>query len=80
MSYEMLVQELKTVPEEYLDAVLEYVKLLQYKIAALKENKTQDEKPQKKPIIIGLAEGKYKVPDDPNAGNEIIADMFEGYL
>lgn len=77
MSYEMLVQELKTVPEEYLDAVLEYVKLLQYKIAALK---AQEEKPQKKPIIIGLAEGKYKVPDDPNAGDDIIADMFEDYL
>lgn len=77
MSYEMLVQELKTVPEEYLDAILEYVKLLQYKISTLK---AQDEKAQKKPIIIGLAEGKYKVPDDPNAGNEIIADIFEDYL
>ncbi len=66
-------KQLKELPEEYLDDVSRYVQLLQYKIAVIGQVKEK-----KKGIILGLAEGKYKIPDDINAYDDEIAGMFDG--
>lgn len=41
-----------------------------------KQNNTQ----KNNCIIMGLAEGKYKIPDDINAYDDEIANMFGGCL
>lgn len=74
MSYEVLEREIKTLPVEYLDSISEYVALLKYKVTFLNQNKQQDS--QKKVPILGLAEGKYKIPDDINAFDDEISGMF----
>lgn len=75
MPYAILEQKLKAVPEEYFEQVAGFLDLI------LKASHMErEEKPKKKPIIGGLAEGKYKIPDDINAFDDEIADMFEGYL
>ena len=71
MSYEVLEKQLKALPEEYLEDVLNYVELLQYKITVLGEKK------KKQGIIMGLAEGKFQVPDDIHAFDDEVAEMFE---
>ena len=76
MSYEVLEQQLKTLPEEYLEDVSQYVQLLFYKIEALKK----EEKTKKTGIKLGIAEGLFNYPEDIHAGDDIIADAFEDYL
>ena len=71
MSYSTLEKELKTLPEEYLESVAEYIELLKYKISFLNQNHLS-----KKAPIIGLAEGKFPIPDDINAYDDEISDMF----
>ena len=39
MSYSTLEKELKTLPEEYLESVAEYIELLKYKISFLNQNR-----------------------------------------
>mgnify|MGYP000941120962 CR=1 FL=1 len=39
MSYAVLEKELKTLPEEYLGYVSDYIELLKYKISFLDQNK-----------------------------------------
>ena len=73
MSYSTLEKELKTLPEEYLESVAEYIELLKYKISFLNQNYLS-----KKTPIIGLAEGKFPIPDDINAYDDEISDMFGG--
>jgi len=73
MSYSTLEKELKTLPEEYLESVAEYIELLKYKISFLNQNRLS-----KKAPIIGLAEGKFPIPDDINAYDDEISDMFGG--
>ena len=73
MSYSTLEKELKTLPEEYLESVAEYIELLKYKISFLNQNHLS-----KKTPIIGLAEGKFPIPDDINAYDDEISDMFGG--
>lgn len=76
MSYEVLEKQLQALPTEYLEDVSEYVQLLLYKIAALKnQNGTTSSG-----LKLGLAEGQFNYPDDIHAGDEIIADAFEDYL
>ncbi|MBP3709570.1 MAG: DUF2281 domain-containing protein [Treponema sp.] len=75
MSYAMLQEELKTLPDDYIEYVSEYVELLKYKISFL----GQGQFPQKA-VIPGLAEGKFKYPDDINAYDDEIVDMFGNYL
>ena len=71
MSYAVLEKELKTLPEEYLGYVSDYIELLKYKISFLDQNKCSKKLP-----IIGLAEGKFPVPDDINAYDNDIAALF----
>jgi hypothetical protein len=77
MSYAVLEQQIKALPEEYLEDIAQYVQLLQYKVAILnqqsKESKTNG-------IKLGLGEGMFSYPDDIHAGDEIIADAFKDYL
>ena len=75
MPYAVLEKQLKELPGEYLEDVSRYVQLLQYKIAVLGQSKEK-----KKGIIFGLAEGKYKIPDDINAYDDEIAEMFDEAL
>lgn len=75
MSYSALEKELKTLPEEYLESVAEYIELLKYKISFLNQNQLS-----KKIPIIGLAEGKFLTPDDINAYDDEIIDMFGEYI
>ena len=77
MSYEGLEQQLKTLPEEYLEEVAKYVQLLQYKLMMIN---TQNEKPKTNGIKIGLAEGTFNYPEDIHAGDEFVAEEFEDYL
>ena len=72
MSYEILVKQIQPLPEEYLEDVSEYVQLLLYKIAALKNQSGTTSLGLK----LGLAEGQFNYPDDIHAGDEIIADEF----
>ncbi|MBR0125031.1 MAG: DUF2281 domain-containing protein [Treponema sp.] len=74
MSYAVLEQQLKSLPEEYLEEVSRYVQLLQYKITVLDQQKKQ------KGIIMGLGEGKYKIPDDINAYDDEVAESFDKVL
>lgn len=71
MSYAVLEKELKTLPEEYLDYVADYIELLKYKISFLDQNQCS-----KKIPIIGLAEKKFPIPDDINAYDNEIAALF----
>ena len=73
MSYAVLEQQIKTLPEEYLDEIANYVQLLQYKVMALNKEK---ETPQR----IGLGKGLFSVPSDIHFGDNEIQDMFEDYL
>lgn len=75
MSYSALEKELKTLPEEYLESVAEYIELLKYKISFLNQNQLSKKNP-----IIGLAEGKFSTPDDINAYDDEIIDMFGEYI
>ncbi|UTC63017.1 DUF2281 domain-containing protein [Treponema sp. OMZ 787] len=75
MSYSALEKELKTLPEEYLESVAEYIELLKYKISFLNQNQLS-----KKIPIIGLAEGKFPTPDDINAYDDEIIDIFGEYI
>ena len=70
MPYAILEKQLKTLPEEYLEDVAQYVQLLQYKIAAHSQKKET-------PKRIGLGKGLFSVPDDIHFGDAEIADMFE---
>ena len=75
MPYAVLEKQLKALPEEYLEDVAKDVELLQYKVAA--ESACQ---PQKRAVVPGLLAGKFTLPDDIHAGDDIIADEFEEYL
>ena len=77
MSYEQLEQQLKTLPEEYLEEVAKYVQLLQYKLMMIN---AQKEKPKTNGIVFGLGKGMFSVPDDIHAGDELVAEEFEDYL
>ena len=70
MSYSTLEEQIKTLPEEYLEDVSQYVQLLLYKAAALNKTKSTG-------IKLGLAEGLFDYPDDIHADDKIIADAFE---
>ena len=73
MSYEVLEKQLKSLPEEYLEDVLNYVQLLQYKITVLGEKK------EEKPNVarrFGIAKGELHYPDDIDFCNDEIAEMF----
>ena len=73
MPYAVLEKKLQAMPERYFDQISSFFDLL------LSLDKQTEEKSKNK-IKIGLAEEKYKVSSDPNAGDEVVADMFEGYL
>ena len=72
MSYTVLEKELKALPEEYLEYVAEYIEFLKYRISFLNQNKIS-----KKVSVIGLAKGKFSVPDDINLYDDEITNMFE---
>lgn len=72
MSYTVLEKELKALPEEYLEYVAEYVEFLKYRISFLNQNKIS-----KKVPVIGLAKGKFSVPDDINLYDDEITNIFE---
>ena len=75
MSYTALAEEIKTLPEDTLDELAQYVEYLKYK-----SDTKQQTIPNRKKVIPGLAKGIFKYPDDINAGDDVIADMFEDYL
>ncbi len=68
MSYIAVENELKTLPEEYLDDVAKYIQLLKYKISCLSKSKKEKKLP-----ILGLAQGKYSIPDDINKFDDEIS-------
>lgn len=72
-----LEKQIESLPEEYLEEVSRYIQLLQYKIAALEQQKKEK---QSNGIIFGLGKGKFKVPDDINAYDDVVAEEFEDYL
>ncbi len=73
MSYSVLEQQIKALPEEYLEDIANYVQLLQYKIIAVNN---RNETPQR----IGLGKGLFSVPDDIHFGDDEVQDMFGDYL
>lgn len=75
MPYAVLEQQIKALPEAYLEDIAQYVQLLQYKVAA-----EQEEHPSTNGIKLGLAEGAFSYPEDIHAGDDIIAALFEGYV
>ncbi len=75
MSYTALAEEIKTLPEDTLDELAQYVAYLKYKNEAQHRN---DDCPKK--VIPGLAKGIFKYPDDIHAGDDIVAEIFEDYL
>lgn len=72
-----LEKQIESLPEEYLEEVSRYIQLLQYKIAALEQQKKEK---QSNGIIFGLGKGKFKVPDDINAYDDVVTEEFEDYL
>ncbi|MBQ4497396.1 MAG: DUF2281 domain-containing protein [Spirochaetaceae bacterium] len=72
-----LEKHIESLPEEYLEEVSRYIQLLQYKIAALEQQKKEK---QSNGIIFGLGKGKFKVPDDINAYDDVVTEEFEDYL
>ena len=77
MSYAVLEQQIKALPEEYWEDVAGYVQLLQYKAAVLMQGGTPAET---NGIKLGLGDGLYSYPDDIHAGDDYIADAFEAYV
>ncbi len=77
ISYAALEKQIESLPEEYLEEVSRYIQLLQYKIAALEQQKKEK---QSNGIIFGLGKGKFKVPDDINAYDDVVTEEFENYL
>jgi len=76
MSYAALEEQIKTLPEEYLEDVSQYVQLLLYKVAVLKQEKEK----QKVPVKFGLGKGLFTIPDDIHFGDEDILKDFEEYV
>ena len=73
MSLAILEQKLKEFPEEYFDEINAFFDLLSYKVAVLA-------KKEKHAVTPGLAQGKWKYPEDINAFDDDVAEEFEGYL
>ena len=69
----ILEQKLKEFPEEYFDEINAFFDLLSYKVAVLSEK-------EKHGVIPGLAQGKWKYPQDTNASDDEIVEEFEAYL
>lgn len=60
-------------PERYFDQISSFFDLL----LSLPISEKIDNPKSK--VTPGLAKGIFKYPDDINAGDEIVADAFEGY-
>ncbi len=75
MSYALAEKELETLPEELTDEVTDYIKFLKYKFSLMNAHSSVKRTP-----ILGLAEGQYSIPDDINAYDDEVADIFEGYV
>ena len=70
MSYEVLEQQVRTIPEEYFPEIMNFLDLLKYKILVQQQQKT---KPHRK---LGGYEGQIKISDDFDE----IPEGFEEYL
>lgn len=77
MPYAVLEKQLKELPEEYLEDVFRYVQLLQYKITVLEQNKKDG---KTNGIIFGLGKGVFSVPEDINAGDDAVSEIFGEYV
>lgn len=73
MPLAILEQKLKEFPEEYFDEINAFFDLLSYKVAVLT-------KKEKQTITPGLAQGKWKYPQNINAFDDDVAEEFEAYL
>ena len=58
MSYEVLEKQIRTIPEEYIPEVINFLELLKYKIIVQKQ---QSARPLRK---LGGYEGQIKIADD----------------
>ena len=74
MSYDVLEKKLQAMPERYFDQISSFFDLLLSLNVSGKVDKSKSK------VTPGLAKGIFKYPDDINAGDEIVADTFEGYL
>ena len=70
MSYEVLEQQVRTIPEEYFPEIMNFLDLLKYKILVQQQQKS------KPPRKLGGYEGQIKIADDFDE----IPEGFEEYL
>ena len=70
MSYEVLEQQVRTIPEEYFPEIMNFLDLLKYKILVQQQQKA---KPRRK---LGGYEGQIKIADDFDE----IPEGFEEYV
>lgn len=64
--------------------LVDMIPQMQSKVPYMSDDKAQQiinlfvtvEEPEKKAIKLGIADGKYIVPDDPNAYDDEVAEMF----
>ena len=70
MSYEVLEQQIRTIPEEYFQDVVNFLELLKFKILVQQQKK---KRPLRK---LGGYEGQIKIADDFDE----IPEGFEEYL
>lgn len=73
MSYETVVMKLRSVPEQYLNQVSDFLDLI---LNQRENSEGSPRKPSGHPIL-GLAEGEFTYPDDINLYDDEIAEMFE---
>ena len=76
MSLDALQRKLNSFPEEYFEEINAFFDLLSYKVTAISSGKQKNV--QK--VTPGLAAGKWKYPNDINAYDNEVADIFEGYV
>ncbi|MBO4507861.1 MAG: DUF2281 domain-containing protein [Spirochaetaceae bacterium] len=76
MSLDALQRKLNSFPEEYFEEINAFFDLLSYKVTAISSGKQKN----MQKVIPGLAAGKWKYPNDINAYDDEVADMFEGYV
>ncbi len=70
MPYEVLEQKIKTIPQEYVSEVADFIDFIVAKAvkSSLKKHKTR--------LKFGAAKGKIIYPDDIDFCNDEIAEMF----
>ena len=76
MPYEVLERKIRSIPEEYFPEIDSFLDFLSYKATAEQAGKVAQENTPSGHPIFGLAKGFGRYPDDINAYDDEVAELF----